>query len=133
MLAGGREFLITTVVLTTLMAATSAFPPLDGSLNLLPGLLDWQAAHNPDRQWAVFPSPNSPSGTASISFSEYAKASHRVAHAARPVKQVNDGRHGQVVAVLIQTDSLLYLAVLAGLLRAGLVVRCILYSRDPYN
>ncbi|KAJ3555784.1 hypothetical protein NM688_g2384 [Phlebia brevispora] len=102
------------------MSTLPLFPPLDGSLNLLPGLVDWQAEHNPDRPWAIFPTPDS-QATTSVSFAEFAKASHRVAHAARPITQRADGRDGEVVAVLLQTDSILYIAVLAGLLRAGLV------------
>lgn len=105
------------------MPSLPTFPPLDGTLTLLPGLVDFQAEHNPDLPWAKFPSPDSPTEIISVSFSEYAKASHRVAHAARPLGDGFEGRDGEVVAVLLQTDSLLYLAVLAGLARAGLVVR----------
>lgn len=90
---------------------------------ILPGMVDWQAKHNPDRLCAIWPSPNSPSGTNGVTFAEFSEATHRVAHALRPNRQ---GKEGEVVGLLIHTDSILYMAVVAGMIRAGLVV-----SRSP--
>lgn len=91
-------------------------PPLDGSIPVLPGFVDFHAKHNPHLPWAVYPSGLS---RASISFREYADATHRVAHAFRPDKT---HANGKVVAVIIHTDNVLYLAILAGLVRAGYTV-----------
>ena len=113
------------------MATLPTLPPLDGSLYLLPDLVDFNAEHNPDRPWAVFPKPDGSSEIASVTFSEFAKASHRVAHTARPLGAEHEGRDGEVVALVLQTDSILYIALLAGLIRAGLVVRHIATSLAP--
>lgn len=94
-------------------------PPLDGSLTLTPGLVDFHAEHNANLPWAVFPSRNDPSQLESVSFAELAKATHRIAHRVRPNKQ---GPSGEVVALLIHCDALLYAALMHGFVRAGLVV-----------
>lgn len=93
------------------------FPPLDGSLPVIPGFVDFQAQYNDDKPWVVFP-VGSP--IESISYKQFADATHRMARALRP-----DGAraNGEVVAVIIHCDSVLYLALLAGLIRAGFVVR----------
>ncbi|KAJ3555779.1 hypothetical protein NM688_g2383 [Phlebia brevispora] len=95
-----------------------AVPPLDGSVTVLPGFVDFQAKHNPEKPCAVFPSSTSPTGVDSVTFKEFAKATHRVAHAVRPGRK---GEEGEVVGVVIHTDALLYMALLAGMARAGLV------------
>ena len=94
-------------------------PPVDGSVPVIPGFIDFHAVHNPDRAYAVFPSEKLPSGISSVSFSELAKATHRVAHYYRP------GRNGpelEVVAVMVDTDTVLYTTLLMGLMRAGIAV-----------
>ncbi len=101
------------------MTTLPHFPPLDGSITVLPGFADFHAANNPHRPWVVFPSSQSPTNIVSISFLEFAKATHRVAHAIRPNRQ---GRDGEVVALLLNCDSILYLAIIAGIIRAGLTV-----------
>jgi acyl-CoA synthetase (AMP-forming)/AMP-acid ligase II len=95
-----------------------AFPPLDGSIPVLPGFADFHAEHNPNRPWILYPSEQ---GTepGSISFLQFANATHRIAHAFRP-NRARPG--GEVVAVIINCDAILYLAVIVGLVRAGLVV-----------
>lgn len=103
------------------MTVTPTFPPLDGSIPVLPGFADFHAEHNPDLPWVVFPSPEDPTKTSSISFKQFAKATHRVAHAVRPNRL--EGKDGDVVGVVIHSDSILYIAVLVGLVRAGFVVR----------
>ena len=47
------------------------------------------------------------------------EASHRVAHILRPNR---DGPDGEVIALLLNTDTILYNTVVLGLLRAGFVV-----------
>ncbi|GJE88919.1 acetyl-CoA synthetase-like protein [Phanerochaete sordida] len=90
-----------------------AFPPLDGSLPVIPGFIDFQAQHNGDRPWVLFPSGSS---VDSVSYAEYCDATHRMAWALRP-----DGTRadGAVVAVIVHCDTVLYLALLSGLVRAG--------------
>jgi acyl-coenzyme A synthetase/AMP-(fatty) acid ligase len=94
-------------------------PPLDGSITVLPGLIDFHAQQNPDQLCAIWPSTSSPGGTTGVTFSEFSDASHRLAHILRPNRE---GKDGEIVGVIIQTDVLLYMAVLAGMLRAGFVV-----------
>lgn len=98
------------------MSNDPAFPPLDGSLTAIPGLVDFQVEHGPDRPWAVFPAG---SPVTSVSYKQFADATHRVAHMFCPDKKRADG---EVVALIIHCDSALYLALLAGLIRAGFVV-----------
>ncbi|KAI0081390.1 acetyl-CoA synthetase-like protein [Panus rudis PR-1116 ss-1] len=100
------------------MAAEHTIPPLDGSLTVVPGFVDFHAEHNPSRPWVVFPSIDDPNTLTEISYLELAKASHRVAHALRPNRSGDDG---EVVAVLIHCDTVLYIATLIGMVRAGLV------------
>lgn len=94
-----------------------ALPPLDGSRTVLPGLVDFNAENNPDSLFAAWPS--SDAGTTGISFSELADATHRIAHLLRPGRQ---GQEGEVVAIVIHTDTILHCALFAGCVRAGLVV-----------
>ncbi|KIP07411.1 hypothetical protein PHLGIDRAFT_105771 [Phlebiopsis gigantea 11061_1 CR5-6] len=97
------------------MSARLTFPPSDGSVSVIPGFVDFQAHHNADRPWVLFPS-GSPVG--SISFREFADATHRVAHHFCPDKR---RVHGEVVALIINCDVVLYLAVVCGLVRAGFI------------
>ncbi|KAF7789161.1 hypothetical protein EIP86_000098 [Pleurotus ostreatoroseus] len=92
-------------------------PPLDGSIPVLPGFLDFHAANNPDHPWALFPSVLG-KGTQAISFSELAAATHRIAHAVRPDRE---GVNGEVIALIIHCDTVLYVATLIGIVRAGFV------------
>lgn len=94
-----------------------AFPPLDGSLSVIPGFVDFQAQYNSDKPWVVFPIG---SPIESISYKQFSDATHRMARAVRP-----DSTHanGEVVAVIIHCDTVLYLALLVGLIRAGFIVR----------
>ncbi|KAI0087789.1 hypothetical protein BDY19DRAFT_994681 [Irpex rosettiformis] len=93
-------------------------PPVYGSLSVVPGFVDFHAQHNPDRPWAIFPSDTSPSGTSSISFQEFAHATHRVAHHVRPERQ---GNELEVVVIVAHTDAVLYVSLLAGMMRAGVI------------
>ena len=102
--------------------ARPVFPPLDGSITVLPGFVDFHEEHNPDHEWARLAHEDDAPYTP-VTFREYAAATHRIAHAFRP-----DGTRaqGELVAVLIHCDALLYLALIPGLVRAGFVV-----SRSP--
>lgn len=105
--------------------SSTILPPSDGSITVIPGFLDFQATYNADLPWAVFPSKDHLQGVTSISFSELAQASHRVAHFARPGR---NGPESEVVAVLVNCDVVLYVTLLTGLMRAGIIVSVILLS-----
>lgn len=102
------------------MASPSpVLPPLDGSISVLPGFVDFHATHNADLPWALLSAgPELP--VQSVSFAQYARATHRIAHKLRPERA---GQDKEVVAILINCDTILYLALIVGLVRAGLVVR----------
>ena len=107
----------------------SSLPPADGSVTVIPGFVDFHAEHNPNRAWAIFPSQTSPTGTSSLSFGEFARATHRVAHRVRPDRQ---GAEREVVGLIIHTDAILYMAVIAGLMRAGIIVSHRVLNAPPY-
>ncbi|TCD63026.1 putative NRPS-like protein biosynthetic cluster [Steccherinum ochraceum] len=93
-------------------------PPLDGSIYVLPGFVDFHAEYAPNNPWVVFPSREDPSTPASISYQEVAEATHRIAHVLRPGRV---GPEQEIVAVLLHCDSIMYNATLVGMFRAGIV------------
>lgn len=106
-------------------------PPLDGSVTVLPGFVDFHAEHNPNSVWAVFPSLDDPNEKTCITYSELAQASHRIAHAVRPGRK---GSEQEVVAILVNCDTVHYVTFLVGLRRAGIVVRAIVMTPVlPYS
>lgn len=54
-----------------------------------------------------------------ITFLEFGRAAHRIAHTLRPGRYGNDG---QVVMLMANCDTILFHAVVAGMTMAGLVV-----------
>lgn len=99
--------------------------PLDGSLVTLIDFVDFHVEQNPRSPWLVFPSTTSGDTISYISYTAMANASHRIASIVRP------GRSGpdyQVVAVLLHTDSVIYVPILLGLWRAGYIVSSKFYS-----
>ena len=101
------------------MTGTPEAPPLDGSLYVLPDFADFHAERNPNHPWAIFPSV-SDSDVTTISFSEFAESTHRIAHALCPMRH---GNEREVVGVLVHCDNILYVALLVGMTRAGMIVR----------
>lgn len=95
-------------------------PSLDGQLTVLPGFIDFHAEKNPDVAFATWNSSDSSTSTKALSFAEFSKATHRIAHMIRPGRR---GQDGEVVAIVIHTDTVLYCAIIAGCVRAGFVVR----------
>lgn len=65
----------------------------------------------------VFPDTETGALT-SISYLEFGRATHRIAHALRPSRT---GAEGEVIAIVVHTDTLLYTALIAGLMIAGFV------------
>lgn len=102
--------------------------PLDGSLKTLLDIADFHAEHNPDLPWLIFPSLESPHETTSITFKEMVQASHRVAHILRPGRA---GPEREVIALLLNTDTVLYIAIILGLWRAGFVVSVVSSLNEP--
>ncbi|KAH7890598.1 acetyl-CoA synthetase-like protein [Phlebopus sp. FC_14] len=92
-------------------------PPLDGSL-LFADLINWHIDRNNSFPMFVYPNESVPGSTTSITFLEFGRAAHRVAHALRPGRH---GPEGQVVILIANTDTLLHQAVVAGMSIAGLV------------
>ncbi|EKM52250.1 uncharacterized protein PHACADRAFT_211524 [Phanerochaete carnosa HHB-10118-sp] len=101
-------------------------PPPDGSLPTLPQIADFHATHHPNSPWFLFPSKDSPQELVSVTYHEMVQASHRVAHIMRPNRE---GPDGEVIALLLHTDTLLYVTVVHGLFRAGFVP----YPMSPRN
>lgn len=100
------------------MSHDPQLPPLDGSVSVLPGLADFHAQHNPQHPWALFPTGDS--DVSSISWLEFSKASHRLAYWLMPH---GPAKTRDVVAIIIHCDTILYVTLLLGMARAGLVVR----------
>lgn len=107
---------------------TAELPPLDGSIShVLPGFVDFHAKYNPDRPCYVFPYPSLESDELrTTSYLEFAQATHRAAHHFRPNRE---GPEGTVVALILNIDTLLYHAILVGLIRAG----CVPFAMSPRN
>jgi acyl-CoA synthetase (AMP-forming)/AMP-acid ligase II len=93
-------------------------PPLDGSL-FVPELLEFNAQHNPDVTFFVYDELDS-SALVSISHLDFYQACHRAAHKIRPGRA---GTDKEVVALMANSDTLLYQTVFMGIIFAGLVVR----------
>ncbi|KAK7693158.1 hypothetical protein QCA50_002724 [Cerrena zonata] len=100
------------------MEQVKEIPPRDGSIPVMPGFIDFQAQHHPDHPWFIFPSKSDPQNTTSITFAEFAMATHRIAHFIRPERLGSDD---EVVVILVNCDIVLYVALLGGIIRAGLV------------
>lgn len=94
-------------------------PPLDGSLLTLIDFVDFNGEHNADRPWLVYPSPSESGQLSSISFAQMVSTTHQIASAIRPARR---GSEAEVFAILLHTDSIVYAAIMLGLLRAGFVV-----------
>jgi hypothetical protein len=90
--------------------------PLGGTV-LHSDLPDFNLQHNPTLPAFVYSLV--PNSSTQISFLEYARTCHRVAHAVRP----NRARpEGEIVALISNADTILYLALVASMVRAGVVV-----------
>ncbi|KAF8838011.1 acetyl-CoA synthetase-like protein [Paxillus ammoniavirescens] len=98
-------------------STTLEFPPLDCSL-LFPDLINFHMERNPTFPMFMYPNEMVPDTTTEISFLEFGRAAHRVAHILRPSRQ---GPDGQVVMVIANTDTILHHAVVTGISIAGLV------------
>src|SRR4051812_14218093 len=85
----------------------------------LPGLIAQNTARNPSRPFYIYARPESEEIT-TITHLEFGRATHRVANILRPNRE---GQDGKVVAIIAQLDTVLYHAIVAGLMTADLIVR----------
>lgn len=92
------------------------YPPMDGTVRPA-SLADFNLEHNPTHTAYVF--SETPGSTTEISFLEFGRAAHRAAHLIRPGRS---GPEREVVAIIANVDVLLYQTLVAGMLRAGVVV-----------
>ncbi|KAJ6457244.1 putative aminoadipate reductase [Mycena sanguinolenta] len=90
-------------------------PPLDCSLNVAQ-ILDFHVTH--ENRSAAYSFTDEVGNTAEISHFELSRAAHRVAHLLRPQRH---GLNGQVLAIVAQTDVLIYQTIVVGCIIAGLV------------
>jgi acyl-coenzyme A synthetase/AMP-(fatty) acid ligase len=90
-------------------------PRLDCSL-LFPDLINFHMQNNPTLPMWVYPNEQA---VTEITFLEFGRAAHRIAHALRPQRTGDDG---QVVILIANTDTILYQVIVAGMSIAGLVV-----------
>lgn len=92
---------------------TPVYPPMDGSIR--PAyLVDFHITHNPTLPAFVY--SEAPGSVVEVSFLEFGRAAHRAAHLLKE-------NEGDVVALIANMDNLLYQTLVAGMMRAGLVVR----------
>ncbi|KIK65759.1 hypothetical protein GYMLUDRAFT_194612 [Collybiopsis luxurians FD-317 M1] len=96
--------------------STVNLPALGNSQQLsLPDLLDFHLEHNSDFPIFVFNEAGSTQRT-EISMLEYVRAAHRVGKAIH-----GDSQSGDVIAIVANIDTLLYSALITGIIKAGLV------------
>ncbi|KAG2366971.1 acetyl-CoA synthetase-like protein [Suillus spraguei] len=92
------------------------YPPLNGSLSF-PELVQFNAQHNSDVTFFVYDKPDS-DDLVSISHLEFYRACHRAAQLLGPTRA---GADKEVVALISNSDTLLYQTVFMGMIFAGLV------------
>ncbi|KZT23998.1 putative aminoadipate reductase [Neolentinus lepideus HHB14362 ss-1] len=97
--------------------APRTLPPLDGSITVLPGFVDFHHKHNPDLPILRY-APDGSDEVVNISFAEFSRATHRMAHA---IRSKDTGKDREVVALMAHCDTVLYLPLMVAMVRAGLV------------
>ncbi|KAH0581972.1 hypothetical protein H2248_011636 [Termitomyces sp. 'cryptogamus'] len=80
--------------------------------------IEFNMEHNATQPFYTFVDSNAPGRTKTITHLEFGRAAHRVAHLLRPDRH---GVDGKVVGLLLQADTVLYHAIVAGLIVAGYV------------
>ncbi|KAH8078746.1 hypothetical protein BXZ70DRAFT_658621 [Cristinia sonorae] len=108
------------------MGSNTLIPPLNGSVSVLPGFVDFRAKHNPNDPWVLFPSAEDSTKAISITYLQLAQATHRVAHLLRPGRE---GPEQETVAMLLNCDTIMYVFAIIGMVRAGIVP----YPMSPKN
>ena len=102
------------------MASSPLLPTIRPSTRVLPDLFDFHAEHNPDLPWAMYAA--SENTVSSITYLELVKASHRAAYSLG-LQELDSTAEREVVLMLIHCDTILYVTMILGIARAGMVVR----------
>ncbi|KAJ7625408.1 hypothetical protein B0H17DRAFT_1287136 [Mycena rosella] len=103
---------------------STVLPPLDCSLNVSE-IIELHVMHeNPGAAYAF---ADDAGHITEISYFEFGRAAHRVAHLLRPQRR---GPEGQVLAIAGLADVLLYQTVVAGCIKAGIVVRLLSFTLE---
>lgn len=99
-------------------------PPSDGSVSL-DQLVDYHLESNPECEFATLidTSESANQQADSINYERLAHAIHRVAHVINPSLALPQGTR---VAILVSTDTIVSIALVLGIMRAGLVVSVLL-------
>lgn len=111
------------------MSANSFVPiPLDRSIPFA-GMVDFHAKHNPTRPYAILaPTSDAGGSTSNVSWLEFSRATHRAAHLINPI--VNGRQQipaGKVIGIFALTDSIVYQAIVMGIVRSGNIVSALLF------
>ena len=103
-----------------MIAQSSSFmlPPTNGSLPLNK-LVDFHLVNNSEQPWVVLSATESTPET-TVTYKQLAYAVHRAAHIINPNGSI---RQGSKVAIMATTGTIVYLAIILGVMRAGLIVR----------
>jgi acyl-CoA synthetase (AMP-forming)/AMP-acid ligase II len=114
------------------MGPPASVPAEVWSTLTLPELIDYHLEHNPTQPWAIFPSATPGAEPEKITYLEFARATQRFARIVCAGGDVPVKR-GEIVGILVHTDSLLYVSAVGGLMRGGFTVRCPVWAWRPYN
>jgi hypothetical protein len=110
--------------ITPLVATMSRWTPITAEVTStlsLSELIDYHLEHNPDHVFSFFPAANPDDQPERVSFLEFGRATQRFA---RKVCMGGDApvKRGEIVGIVANVDSLMYMTALGGLVRAGLTV-----------
>ncbi|KAF8838098.1 putative aminoadipate reductase [Paxillus ammoniavirescens] len=104
------------MVVPTTPSVKHFYPPLDGSL-FLTEMVEFNAKYNPSLPFYVFYDEQD-SRLHYISHLEFYRACQHIAHAVRPNRQ---GPDNEVIAIIANSDTILYQALIMGVIYAGLI------------
>lgn len=93
------------------------FPPTNGTVDPAHAI-DFNLNKNSDHLFAVLYDLKSTSKT-ELTFGQLARAAHLAAHVINPGAAIPQGTN---VGILVSTSSVMYIAMVLGVIRAGLVV-----------
>ncbi|KAJ6472500.1 putative aminoadipate reductase [Mycena sanguinolenta] len=103
-----------------------AYFPSDEKPMLVPDVIAYNIEHHPNDPCFLFAPTDTSAPNVTVSQLEFGRATHRVAHYVRPNRE---GPNGEVVAVIALSDTMLYMAIVAGLMTAN----CIPFPISPRN
>lgn len=112
-----------------MIAQSSSFvlPPANGSVPLNK-LIDFHLANNAEEPWVVLAATES-SAEVTVTYKQLAHAVHRAVHNINPNGSIPQGSK---VAILASADTIVYLTIILGVMRAGLIVRLV-FSHNSKN